>query len=171
MFVPGSTAAQSRRTSERPVSPRPDVADRPGGQVPVFVYGALQEPRVQALALGRTLRGSADRLPGFTLTVIEPADPELISATGSSRHPMAVLASDSSARVRGTLYRLDPSDLESLDRWYGAPFHRLRLRLDSGAVAWVYVDRPPRLRSRARPAPSVGGPAGPGGEDAPTVKV
>ncbi|MFJ5264939.1 gamma-glutamylcyclotransferase family protein [Streptomyces sp. NPDC088387] len=125
--------------------------------IPLFSYGALQDIGVQEQFLGRTVDGTPDHLPGFVLTVAELDDTDLIAATGSARHPMAVLGTSSGTRVRGTVYLLTEAELDAVDRHSGVGFHRVPVELGSGITAWAYVDRryrPPLLSRGAVPAES-----------------
>ncbi|MFD5124107.1 gamma-glutamylcyclotransferase family protein [Streptomyces sp. NPDC058385] len=150
MFIVGDDASRTGRPSEKPFVQDSGAVNQRPGRVAMFAYGALQSPSVQAILFGRELQGTQDCVPGLVLTVIELADPELVMASGSSRHPMAVLGATPSASICGTLYWLSAEDLDLLDQRSDARLHRVAMRLKSGGAAWVYVDRryrPPRSRS------------------------
>jgi hypothetical protein len=113
----------------------------------LFAYGMLQSPDVQQLLLGRTVDGVPDHLPGFVRTVTTIEDAGLVAASRSARHPVAVLSVEGDTSVPGTVYRLTPADLATLDARSAPEVHRVRLSLASGLTAWTYVDR------HYRPAP------------------
>ncbi|WP_435220540.1 gamma-glutamylcyclotransferase family protein [Streptomyces sp. Tue6028] len=149
MFVPGDDASRTGRLSGKPFVQDAGAVNQRPGRVAVFAYGALQSPSVQTILFGRELQGVQDSVPGLVLTVIELADPELVMASGTSRHPMAVLGATSGASIRGTLYWLSAEDLDLLDQRSDARLHRVAMELKSGSAAWVYVDRryrPPRSK-------------------------
>lgn len=132
-----ATVVIENNDPERPVLKR--IGGRPGDQVRLFSYGTLQQPQVQISSFGRLLEGSSDRLPGFASGWVQITDPEVISASGSDRHP--IVRSTGSARnsVEGTVFVLSPEELASADTYEVSDYRRVPVRLASGTDAWVYV--------------------------------
>lgn len=141
MFEPGGDVSQAGCPSGKLVVQDAGAVTQRPGRIAVFAYGVLQSPSVQKTLFGKELQGVQDSVPGLVLTVIELADAELVMASGTSRHPMAVLGATSGASIRGTLYWLSAEDLDLLDQRSDSRLHRVAMELKSGGVAWVYVDR------------------------------
>jgi Gamma-glutamyl cyclotransferase, AIG2-like len=104
----------------------------------LFSYGTLRQPDVQAALFGRTVATVEDSLPGYRLGWLEITDPEVISTSGSDRHPILRrgVAGDSVAGVR-----LEISDAELLraDEYEVDDYVRVSATLASGEMSWVYV--------------------------------
>ncbi|HEY0503987.1 MAG TPA: GNAT family N-acetyltransferase [Lysobacter sp.] len=107
---------------------------------PVFSYGTLQDESVQRRLFGRTLDGVADALPGYRMDWLEERDPAAISASGVVRHPVVRASNDPADRVPGTVLRLSAAELAKADDYEAGDYRRVRVRLASGADAWLYEE-------------------------------
>lgn len=108
----------------------------------LFAYGTLRDEAMQRAVFGRRLSGRADELHGFeraTLTIEEEAN----AATGeraSATYPILRYDGNAGSRIAGTVFEVDDAELERADRYEGAAYRRIEVRLASGVMAWVYVD-------------------------------
>lgn len=107
---------------------------------PVFSYGTLQDEAVQKRLFGRTLDGVADALPGYRMDWLEQRDPAAVDASGVVRHPVVRASGDPADRVPGTVLRLSAAELAQADAYEAGDYRRVRVRLSSGADAWLYEE-------------------------------
>jgi hypothetical protein len=107
--------------------------------IPLFSYGTLRQANVQLATFGRLLEGRPDRLAGFALSPMTITDPHVIAASGADIHAIARPSGNPQDRVEGIVFSLTPAEIESADRYESGPIKRIRVRLESGAGAFVYV--------------------------------
>lgn len=110
-------------------------------EVLLFSYGTLQDPQVQEANFGRRLEGSADALPGYAQTLVEITDPEVLAESGLTHHPIVRPTDDGSGRINGMVFRITDAELRAADDYEVDDYHRIRVTLESGQGAWVYVAR------------------------------
>ena len=108
-------------------------------EIALFSYGTLRQANVQLASFGRRLEGRPDALTGFALSPMTITDPNVIAASGASIHTIARPSGNPADRVPGTVFGLSPAELEAADRYEAGPITRIRVRLESGAEAFVYV--------------------------------
>jgi hypothetical protein len=109
------------------------------GEIALFSYGTLRQENVQLATFGRRLEGRPDALPGFALSPMTITDPHVIETSGAAVHTIARPSGNPADRIQGTVFRVTPAELEACDRYESGPIARIRVRLDSGAEAFVYV--------------------------------
>jgi hypothetical protein len=107
--------------------------------IPLFSYGTLRQANVQLATFGRLLEGRPDALSRFALSPMAIADPAVIAASGMDVHTIARPSGDPEDRIPGLVFSLAPAEIEAADRYESGPIERIRVRLDSGAEAFVYV--------------------------------
>ncbi|HEX6375620.1 MAG TPA: gamma-glutamylcyclotransferase family protein [Allosphingosinicella sp.] len=107
--------------------------------VSLFSYGTLRQANVQRALFGRLLEGREDALAGFALSPFEIADADAIATSGAAVHTIARPSGDPADRVPGLVFSLTPAELDVADRYEAGAIVRIRLRLVSGAEAFVYV--------------------------------
>jgi gamma-glutamylcyclotransferase (GGCT)/AIG2-like uncharacterized protein YtfP len=105
----------------------------------LFSYGTLRDPAVQKATFGRELAGHDDELPGFATTTLEITDPDVLAVSSQTHHPILVETGDEADRVAGTVFELTDDELAAADGYEVDDYHRVLVRLASGALAWVYV--------------------------------
>ncbi len=105
----------------------------------LFSYGTLQLEAVQLSTFKRTLRGCADRLPGYSLTLLEISDPSVVALSGKTHHPIVTPSADPAAAVEGVVFEVTAEELLVSDEYEVDDYRRVKLPLESGKVAWVYV--------------------------------
>lgn len=113
------------------------MADATG--ILLFSYGTLRRETVQLATFGRRLEGRPDVLAGFALSPMRITDPHVIAASGADVHTIARPSGDPEDRIPGLVFSLTPAEIESADRYESGPIERIRVRLESGAEAFVYV--------------------------------
>jgi gamma-glutamylcyclotransferase (GGCT)/AIG2-like uncharacterized protein YtfP len=119
--------------------------------IPLFSYGTLRQANVQLATFARLLEGRPDTLTGFALSPMAITDAGVVAASGSAVHTIARPSGNPADRVPGVVFTVTPAELEAADRYEAGPIQRIRVRLESGAEAFVYV--------AAGPADEKGAPA------------
>ena len=107
--------------------------------VALFSYGTLQLPEVQRATYGRLLEGTPDVLAGYRLVPLTITSPEVVALSGEPVHMIACRAADGGERIAGVIYRLKQAELEATDDYEGDAYDRREVRLESGAIAFLYV--------------------------------
>lgn len=112
-------------------------------KIPLFSYGTLRQENVQLATFGRLLEGRPDSLAGFTLSPMTITDPNVIAASGADVHTIARPSGDPADRIPGIVFDLAAAEIEAADRYESGPIERIRVQLESGAEAFVYVAADP----------------------------
>lgn len=107
----------------------------------LFSYGTLQYESVQLATFGRKLSGNPDLLPGFTHTMIDIKDPEVIAKSGQAQHLMAVYTGNQSDQIVGVVFDISPAELAQADLYEVEDYQRIQVQLASDIYAWVYVSK------------------------------
>ena len=110
--------------------------------IALFSYGTLQQPEVQLANYGRLIDGEADALPGYALGPLPIESPEVIAVSGRSVHMIARPTGDLDDRVPGIVLFLTEAELQASDAYEEDAYKRVRARLESGRIAFVYVGEP-----------------------------
>ena len=105
----------------------------------LFSYGTLRQPEVQIANFGHPLDGHDDALPGFREELVEITDPEVLRVSGRRQHPIVVATGDAADHVDGSVFAITEAELAAADEYEVDDYHRIHVRLRSGADAWVYV--------------------------------
>ena len=94
----------------------------------LFVYGTLRETSVQKEVIGRFVIGLKDRLEGYKESEIE---------IKGEKYP--VLIPDKTNSIEGLILSVSSGELEKIDEYETDVYKRIRVALESGRRAWVYV--------------------------------
>jgi gamma-glutamylcyclotransferase (GGCT)/AIG2-like uncharacterized protein YtfP len=105
----------------------------------LFSYGTLRQDNVQLATFGRRLEGRPDALPGYRTVPVRITDPQVIAASGADIHSIAKPSGDPADRVPGIVYAISAAELEAADRYEVGDYRRIRVRLESGVEAFLYV--------------------------------
>lgn len=105
----------------------------------LFSYGTLQLEQVQRDTFGRKLKGRADALIGFSKTMVEITDPEVLASSGERFHPIVTRSDNPNDRVAGTVFEVTESELRNADAYEVDDYKRENVKLASGRMAWLYV--------------------------------
>lgn len=109
----------------------------------LFSYGTLRDPAVQQANFGRHLTGHDDRLPGYTVKMLEITDPDVLAVSGQTHHPILVETGDQTDTVPGAVFELTEDELLAADGYEVDDYHRILVSLASGTRAWVYAAKNP----------------------------
>lgn len=105
----------------------------------LFSYGTLQYEAVQLTNFGRKLIGTIDTLSKFELSELKITDAGVIATRGKDVHPIVVYTGDDTDKVKGMVFDVSSDELKQADSYEVADYKRVKVKLDSGASAWVYV--------------------------------
>ena len=108
----------------------------------LFSYGTLQREEIQLATFGRKLRGKPDVLTGYRLGQVAIEDHLIIAASGETHYRNLQPTGAAADRVEGMVLSLTPEELGLSDVYEAeADYERIRVELQSGARAWVYLHR------------------------------
>lgn len=107
--------------------------------VALFSYGTLQLEEVQQSSFGRLLKGRADALVGFSQTMLEITDPEVVATSGQRYHPVVAYTGNPNDTVPGCVFAITAEELAHADAYEVDDYERIETTLASGTQAWVYV--------------------------------
>ena len=111
----------------------------PHATVLIFSYGTLQDRAVQLENFGRELAGTSDSLPGYSTSLIEIRDPQVIATSGKTHHTIAERSGDPTEEVSGMVFKVTSEELAAADRYEVEEYTRVEVMLKSGLRAWAYV--------------------------------
>ena len=98
----------------------------------LFIYGTLLEPDVRKMVFTREIEGREDVLPGYRIHKNKVA----------GLYPSVEITNRKEDKVSGEVVVVSPGDLKRADQYEGEAYMRIRVKLDSGAEAWVYLEKP-----------------------------
>jgi gamma-glutamylcyclotransferase (GGCT)/AIG2-like uncharacterized protein YtfP len=105
----------------------------------LFSYGTLQLDEVQLSSFGRLLEGQADAMVGYSQSLIEITDPDVIRTSGKRFHPIVEASDNPGDEVKGRVFRITDAELKAADDYEVSDYKRIEVLLRSGSFAWVYV--------------------------------
>ncbi|MBS1811098.1 MAG: gamma-glutamylcyclotransferase [Acidobacteria bacterium] len=108
----------------------------------LFTYGTLQTESVQLATFGRKLVGTPDGLVGYSLAMIQIEDQEFVALSGAAHHRNLHFTGNTSDIVNGIVFKVTGNELEQSDAYEPAEYKRVRVELQSGMDAWVYLNIP-----------------------------
>jgi len=76
----------------------------------LFSYGTLQQEDVQLATFGRRLEGRADALLGYSTSLFEITDADVIATSGKTHHLMARPTGNPADEVVGAAFRIAPAE-------------------------------------------------------------
>ena len=105
----------------------------------LFSYGTLQTESVQLSTFGRRLAGSPDALVGYCLRMIKIEDQDFVATSGAEYHHTLEFTGSASDFVEGTVFSVTQQEIEQADAYEPDGYKRVRVQLQSGTEAWIYV--------------------------------
>ena len=96
----------------------------------LFTYGTLQDNQVQHYVFGKILKGKKDALPGF----------RWFENVVYGRYALVRPTENHDDAVEGMVYEVSEDDLQKCDVYETDAYTRTLLKLQSGLMAWVYVE-------------------------------
>jgi gamma-glutamylcyclotransferase (GGCT)/AIG2-like uncharacterized protein YtfP len=106
----------------------------------LFTYGTLREETVQLATFGRRLQGKPDTLVAYKLTAIEIQDQDFVIKSGTANHRNLQHTGVASDSVEGIVFSVTREELEQADAYEPAGYRRVRVQLQSGLQAWIYLN-------------------------------
>ena len=105
----------------------------------LFSYGTLQKDKVQLKLFGRLLNGSKDILRGYKVSSIEITDEAFLAKGDGKDQQIAILTNIKTDFIEGTVFEVTEGELTHADKYEPADYIRIKVKLESGKEAWVYV--------------------------------
>jgi len=95
----------------------------------LFTYGTLQDETIQSVIFSRKLSGSQDSLLGYKIS-----DEKVAEA-----YPVIFNTGNPADTVMGNVYLVTNTELLKADAYEGVAYKRIKVTLESGKKAWVYL--------------------------------
>ncbi|MBL7740526.1 MAG: gamma-glutamylcyclotransferase [Chitinophagaceae bacterium] len=105
----------------------------------LFSYGTLQKERTQIALFGRALQGSADILRGYGIATIEITDQAFLSKGEEKIQRTLILTNDKNDTIKGTALEVTREELLIANKYEPDNYKRIKVQLESGKDAWIYV--------------------------------
>ena len=105
----------------------------------LFSYGTLQKEKVQLELFGRHLKGSKDILKGYKLSTIEIRDESVLSKSEQKYHLIAIISNNKNDNIEGIVFDISAEELLMADQYETDDYKRVKVKLESGREAWIYV--------------------------------
>lgn len=105
----------------------------------LFSYGTLRYENVQVTTFGRKLIGSPDSLPGYFLKTVRITDLDVIAKSGEETHSIIHFSGNPEDQIPGMVFKISREELKQADKYEVDDYKRIKVKLLSGASAWVYV--------------------------------
>jgi gamma-glutamylcyclotransferase (GGCT)/AIG2-like uncharacterized protein YtfP len=109
----------------------------------LFSYGTLQHEQVQLDVFGRVLQSTADTLSGYILSHIIIQDESFHTKAEQEYFPIATVSTNKEDTIPGYVLTITPLELLAADRYEPKEYQRIKVVLESGTEAWVYVAASP----------------------------
>ena len=104
----------------------------------LFSYGTLQKEKVQMELFGRRLQGTRDTVSGYQISTIEIKDESVVSKSEQTLHLIAVVSTPND-KIDGMVLELTSQELITADAYETDDYKRIKVTLESGNQAWIYV--------------------------------
>ncbi len=105
----------------------------------LFSYGTLQKEEIQFALFGRSLTGSRDVLIGYEISATEITD-EAFLLRGEQKEQLTLVPSgDKEGKIEGTVFIVSEDELVLADKYEPGSYERIKVGLESGKQAWVYL--------------------------------
>jgi gamma-glutamylcyclotransferase (GGCT)/AIG2-like uncharacterized protein YtfP len=105
----------------------------------LFSYGTLQQEKTQLELFGRILQGVKDVLLGYEIATIEIRD-ETFLAKGEGKYQKTLSHTwNKIDNIKGTVFEITYEELLLSDKYEPNNYKRVKVTLESGREAWIYV--------------------------------
>lgn len=105
----------------------------------LFSYGTLQKDKVQLELFGRLLNGTRDILKNYKLASVEIKDESFLSKGEQNFQRMAISSNDKNDSIEGIVFEISEEELLKADKYEPDNYKRVKVMLQSGKEAWIYV--------------------------------
>lgn len=101
----------------------------------LFSYGTLRSKEIQRQIFNKVLTGTPDQLLGHKLKSLQ-----IEEEFGMADYVVVVPSEDPSDIIHGVVFTISNTDLAKVDVFESNSYKRVQVTLNSGIVAWVYVE-------------------------------
>jgi gamma-glutamylcyclotransferase (GGCT)/AIG2-like uncharacterized protein YtfP len=105
----------------------------------LFSYGTLQKDEVQLELFGRRLARTKDFLKDYKVSSIEIRDESFLSKGEKKYQLTAIISDNTKDAIEGTVFEVSEEELLLADKYEPEGYKRVRVELESGKQAWVYL--------------------------------
>lgn len=105
----------------------------------LFSYGTLQKETVHVELFKRILQATEETHKGYKVVTIEVRD-KVSLAKGKGRYQQTALATANEAdENKGTVFEITKEELAVTDSYEPDNYTRIKVKLQSGKEAWLYI--------------------------------
>ncbi|WP_264524917.1 gamma-glutamylcyclotransferase family protein [Flavobacterium sp. N502536] len=101
----------------------------------LFSYGTLRSKEIQMRLFKKLLVGTPDQLLGHRLKSLR-----IEEEFGMADYVVVVPTEAPSDPIHGVVFDISGSDLAKVDLFESNAYKRIQVTLNSGVVAWVYIE-------------------------------
>lgn len=101
----------------------------------LFSYGTLRSKEIQRQIFNKVLTGTPDQLLGHKLKSLQ-----IEEEFGMADYVVVVPSQDPTDIIHGVVFNITPADLAKVDLFESNAYKRVQVTLESGAVAWIYME-------------------------------
>lgn len=101
----------------------------------LFSYGTLRSKEIQRQIFNKVLTGTPDQLLGHKLKSLQ-----IEEEFGMADYVVVVPSKDPADIIHGVVFTISEADLSKVDLFESNAYKRVQVTLESGAVAWIYME-------------------------------
>ena len=101
----------------------------------LFSYGTLRSKEIQRQIFNKVLTGTPDQLLGHKLKSLQ-----IEEEFGMADYVVVVPSKDPTDIIHGVVFNISDADLAKVDLFESNAYKRVEVTLESGAVAWIYME-------------------------------
>lgn len=101
----------------------------------LFSYGTLRSKEIQRQIFNKVLTGTPDQLLGHKLKSLQ-----IEEEFGMADYVVVVPSKDPADIIHGVVFTISDTDLAKVDLFESNAYKRVQVTLESGAVAWIYME-------------------------------
>lgn len=101
----------------------------------LFSYGTLRSKQIQMQLFNKLLKGTQDQLLGYKLKSLQ-----IEEEFGMADYVVVVPSDDLSDIIHGVVFTISNADLAKVDVFESNSYKRVRVTLQSGIEAWIYME-------------------------------
>ena len=102
---------------------------------PLFSYGTLRSKQIQMQIFNKILTGTPDQLLGHKLKSLQ-----IEEEFGMADYVVVVPSETPSDIIHGVVFNISSTDLAKIDLFESNAYKRVQVTLNSGIVAWIYME-------------------------------
>ncbi|MWB96043.1 gamma-glutamylcyclotransferase [Flavobacterium sp. GA093] len=101
----------------------------------LFSYGTLRSKEIQRQVFNRILTGTPDQLQGYKLKSLQ-----IEEEFGMADYVVVVPSENPSEIIHGVVFEVSNAELAKVDLFESNAYKRVQVTLNSGTVAWIYME-------------------------------